>query len=66
MAQQQKLQPEPQRTSAEPQRYDEQTLRQTIQLADRLQAEHKESLFHAFSEDEMPFAILQLISLRHS
>lgn len=32
---QQQLQPEPQR-------YDEQTLRQAIQLADRLQAEHKE------------------------
>ncbi len=42
MAQQQKLQPEPQRTSTEPQRYDEQTLRQAIQLADRLQAEHKD------------------------
>ncbi|WP_309713631.1 adenylate/guanylate cyclase domain-containing protein [Armatimonas sp.] len=35
MAQQQQLQPEPPR-------YDEQTLRQAIQLADRLQAEHKE------------------------
>ena len=35
MAQQQHLQPEPQR-------YDEQTLRQAIQLADRLQTEHKE------------------------
>jgi class 3 adenylate cyclase len=39
---QQQLQPEPQRPSMEPQRYDEQTLRQAIQLADRLQAEHKE------------------------
>lgn len=39
---QQQLQPEPQRTSTEPARYDEQTLRQAIQLADRLQAEHKE------------------------
>ena len=35
MAQQQQLTPEPQR-------YDEQTLRQAIQLADRLQTEHKE------------------------
>jgi class 3 adenylate cyclase len=42
MPQQQQLQPEPQRTSTEPPRYDEQTLRQAIQLADRLQAEHKE------------------------
>jgi class 3 adenylate cyclase len=42
MAQQQKLNPEPERTRTEPQRYDEQTLRQTIQLADRLQTEHKE------------------------
>lgn len=41
MSQQQQFHPEPQAATGA-QRYDEQTLRQAIQLADRLQKEHKE------------------------